>query len=536
MRKLAIVATATFLFFISCTKHKTTIPKDTYFDVLANEPSTFNPITSEDGYFSEIEGSVVDGLLTVNPETYEFEPGLAEKWEVSPDGLTFTFHLRPGVQFHDGTPLTAEDVKFSFDVIRDERFKAAHRRPYYENFEGCTIIDPQTVQFKTRKKIFNNLSVVGSGGFMPILPKHFYDNPDKVFDTVIGTGPYKLVEYNRGKNILLERNPNWYGSKTESQKDYFKIPKLYYRFVNEENLRLEMIKKGELDFVNLTSEAYMAKTEGDPWGKTVLKQKVENLTPVETSFVGWNLQHPLFKDKKVRMALALLMNRTMMNQKFRYNMSLLATGPWYQQNPYADPKVEPVLFDPEKAQKLLAEAGFKDSDKNGVLEKVIDGKRMEFHFTLLFANREVEKYFTLYKEDLKKAGIVMDLKILEWNSFVKSLDERKFDAVSLKWSGGSVDYDPMQIWHSTSARPGGSNFVNYKNPEVDKLIDQGRSEMDRQKRIGLLQKVYRMIAEDQPYAFMFNDRFHLYAHTSRVRMKQPTRKYSIGQELWQLEP
>jgi peptide/nickel transport system substrate-binding protein/microcin C transport system substrate-binding protein len=512
------------------------VPTDTFFNALGAEPDSINPITARDAYSAEINSFIFDGLLTTDPDTNDWKPGLADKWESSKDGLTYTFHLRDGLQFHDGQPVTADDVKFSFDYIRDDRYKAAEKRPYYDNFIGCTKVDDHTVKFVAKKKIFNNLMVLASGGFMAILPKHFYEDPNKRFDTIIGSGPYRLLSYDRGKNMVLIRNPNWWGFSTPEYKSWYPIPKLYYRFVTEENLRLEMTKKGDLDFIELTPEAFSVKTVGAPWGETVIKEKVENLTPVNEGFVGWNFKNPLFQSKEVRQALAYLMNRELMNQKFRYGMSLLASGPWYRQNPYADPDTQPIPFDPKKAAYLLQKAGFNDVDKDGVLEKEIGGKKIDFRFTLLLANRDSEKYLTIYQEDLKKAGIVMDIKVVEWNTFMKSLDEKKFDAVAMAWGGGAIDYDPKQIWHSESMRDGGSNFISYSNKEVDHLIDTARAEIDNEKRKVLLRKVFHAIAEDAPYAFMFNDRYHLYAHNKRIKMDQPTRKYSLGSETWHIEP
>ena len=134
------------------------------------------------------------------------------------------------------------------------------------------------------------------------------------------------------------------------------------------------------------------------------------------------------------------------------------------------------------------------------------------------------------------AGISMDLKLVEWNTFVKTLDEKKFDAVELGWGGGSLEQDPKQIWASSSARAGGSNFISYMNPKVDKLIDEARVEMNAGKRHRMWTKIDRLIAEDAPYSFMFNEKFALYAHTKRVKMVKATYKYGIGTDYWWIAP
>jgi microcin C transport system substrate-binding protein len=495
---------------------------------LGVEPTTLNPITGTDAYNQTVQSYVLDGLMNRNYETYGWDPALAEKVEISKDGREFTFTLRQGVQWSDGKPLTIDDVKFSFDVIFDDKYNAAHLRPYYENIEKAEVTGPNTIKFVTKSKYFGNFDVVAG---LTVLPKHIYGNAEegkKKNKTIIGSGPYVLKEYQQGQAIILERNKNWWGNAVPEQRGRYNFQTIRMRFDKEENLVLERLKKGELHFDTLTPEAYTTKTEGAPWGKEVLKKKVENLQSKSYGYVGWNMTRDMFKDKKVRRGLAMMMNREEMNKKFRFGMSLPATGPWYQQSEYADPKTKAIAFDPKKAIALFREAGWKDTNKDGVLDK--DGK--PFEFSLFFANKDVQKYWVLYQEDLKKVGVKMNLQLLEWNALLKNLDERKFDAVALGWGGGSVDLDPKQIWHTDSMKDGGSNRVGYSNKEVDKLIDEGAAELDKKKRIKIYRKVYAMIADDAPYAFMFNDKFILYAVNKQIGLPKDTYKFAVGTDYW----
>jgi ABC-type transport system substrate-binding protein len=230
------------------------------------------------------------------------------------------------------------------------------------------------------------------------------------------------------------------------------------------------------------------------------------------------------------------MNRELLREKFQFGKSYLAAGPLYSQSPYADKSVLPIPFDVDKAKKLLTEAGWSDTDQDGILDKKIAGKKVDFKFGLLNPNREIEKYFTVYKEDLKKAGIELDIKNVDWNSFIKALNERKFDAVTLAWSSteDDVDVDYKQIWHSESADANGSNFIGYSNPVVDKLIDESRAELDRAKRIPILQKVFRIIAEDSPYLFMFTPKV-MYVVDKNINVKQTTYKFTVGTAYWSVK-
>jgi microcin C transport system substrate-binding protein len=495
---------------------------------IGGEPTTINPLNSTDLYAQNVQSYILESLATRNDDTYEWEPVLATSWTVSKDGKEFTFKLRQGVTWHDGQPLTAEDVKFSYDVIFDSHYDTAQMRPYYEGIEKVEIIDPQTVKFTTKTKYFANFE---SAAGMPILPKHIYGDLEKgpkINHELIGTGPYMLDKNEKGKRIVLKRNPKWWGVNVPYFKDQDNVDPLILKFAKEETVSLEMLKKGDLDYNDLTPDTYTEKAVGPEWGKTVMKVKAENLSPKSFGFVGWNLKNPLFSDKNVRFALWELMNRKLMIDKFRHGMSLPATGPWYRQSDYASKKVKEVSYDPKNAHKLLTASGWTDADHTGTLSKMIDGKKVDFKFTVILSNQDSMKYLTLYKEDLKKEGIDMEIKYVEWNSFIKLLDERKFDAVNLAWGGGTVDIDPKQIWGTDSIANAGSNFVSYSNPEVDKLIEQARETMDKKKRIPMLQKVYEMIAADAPYAFMFNDKYVLYGVTARTKRTKDTFKYTVG--------
>jgi peptide/nickel transport system substrate-binding protein/microcin C transport system substrate-binding protein len=503
---------------------------------LGTEPAILHPISGFDNYAREVQAFVLDTLMDRNPDTNEWMPALAERVDASPDGKTYTFTLRNGATFHDGVAVTANDVKFSFDAIFDPKYDAAHQRPFYEAIEKAEVLDERTVRFTTKGKYFGNLDVIAR---LPIVPMHFYGGAEadkKKNKTCLGSGPYKLEKYEQGQSLVLVRNHAWWGDAVAEFKGRFNFERIRMRFDGDENVAIEKLKKGEIDYDGLTPEAFMKKAVGPEWGddKMVTTKKVENKAPKGFGYIGWNLRRELFQDRDVRLALYHMVNREEMNKKFRYGISLLATGPWYQQSDYASPKVKPVAFDPKKAAELLKKAGWGDSDKDGVLDKVVGGVKRDFRFTLVFGHADQEKYWVLYQSDLKKVGVRMELQRLEWNNLMKVLKEGNFDATALAWGGGVVDLDPKNVWHSASIGEG-SNFIGYRNPEVDRLIDEARAELDKKKRIVLYRKVYELIAADVPYAFLFNDRYTLYAHSTRMRMLKPTYNYRVGTEYWWAE-
>lgn len=539
MKKLSVLLLITTVFGalnLLAAGNPNAVKGGTFYYNLESTPTTLNPLSSSDAYASRVQAYILEGLLERDIETYDWKPALATSWKVSPDGLKFEFTLRDGVKWHDGKDLTVEDVKFSFDAIVDptDKYKTAHSKPYYENIEKVEIVDAKTVRFHVKNKYFGNFDVAAG---LTIVPKHIYENPTKEQEkelnkSLIGTGPYIFKSFDRSKGITLEKNPNWWANKDPQRVGENNFEKLFLRFIKESTIAIQRLEKGDLDFNSLTSEEFEKKTTSKAWGKDVFKVKMENKAPKSYGFIGWNLENPIFKSKEVRKALTHLVNRRGMIEKFRYGYSVPATGPLYLQSEYANQAIKPLEFDPKEALEILRKDGWKDTDGDLILDKMIDGKKVKLSFTILEPLQDFVKYLTIFKEDAKKAGVEVNIKFIEWNSFIKALDERNFEAVRLAWGGGSVDWDPKQIWHSASAENQGSNFISYKNSEVDKLIDAARGEMDKNKRKVILSKVFKLIADDYPYVFLFNDQYSFYGHTKRMGKEKDTYQYGVGLGYW----
>jgi ABC-type transport system substrate-binding protein len=514
-------------------------PKDGDFKInLGQAPTTLNALSSSDGYASSVQAYIMEGLLNRNIDTREWEPGLAKEWTISKDGKTFDFTLRDGVKWQDGKPLTAEDVKFSFDAIMDpkDKYKTAAKKSYYENIKSVEVVAPNKVRFNVGTPYFDNFSVAAT---LMVVPMHLYKDPSKEQEkilnkTLVGTGPYKLKEFDRAKRIVLEANPDWWGKTAPNMKGMYNPKTITMRFIQDSTIGIRAIENNEVDFLSLQADEYVQKTTGPKWGKSVQKVKTQNKDVSGYAFVGFNLTNPMFKSVKTRTAIVQLFDRKKMIEKLLFNLSLPATGPLYQQSDYADPAVKAIDFDPKAALKALNEDGWKDTDGDKILDKMIDGKKVKLSFTILEPLPDFVKYLTTFQEDAKKAGVDVQIKVVEWNAFIKLLDERKFEAVRLAWGGGDIEWDPKQIWHSSSIANAGSNFVQYSNPKVDKLIDEARVLMDRKERIKKLREVYKTIAADVPYIFLFNSKFKFYAHTERVGREKDTYTYGIGSEYWWL--
>ncbi|MFU8806847.1 MAG: ABC transporter substrate-binding protein, partial [Bradymonadaceae bacterium] len=221
-------------------------------------------------------------------------------------------------------------------------------------------------------------------------------------------------------------------------------------------------------------------------------------------YVGWNMDKPMFADQRVRLAMTHALNRQGIIDNVFNGLGAIQTGPFYYKHPAMDPSVEPYPFDLDKAKKLLEEAGWVDTNGDGVRDKVIDGKKVDFQFTLVAYNQpDVRSYAAVFREDLRKIGVVMNPEFVEWPMMQRRMDEKNFDAFTGGW-GLSWFNDPYQIWHSSQADiPKGSNRVGFRNDEADKIIETLRETFDADERQELLRQFHRIVHDVQPYTFFY---------------------------------
>jgi len=458
---------------------------------LSAEPATLNPITATDAYEGIINnGKIYETLIERNNETLELDPLLAESWEISEDKLTYTFKIREGIKWHDGTPFTSEDVVFSYNTIMNPKVDSPQLRAYYQEIRDVKAIDDLTVEFTYAKPYFLALEFCGG---MPIVPKHIFDKGD--FNTnpagrdPIGTGPYKFVRWTTGRDIVVDKNPDYWGEKP-------KINKIVFKIITDSTVSFQILKREELDVSGLTPIQWERQTNSPSFNENY--DKLSYFTP-NYSYIGWNSKRPYFADKQVRTALTHLVNRELILDKILYNLGAIVTNPFYINSPEYDKSIDPYPYDPQKAEELLKEADWIDHDGDGIRDK--DGVKFAFEFLIPGGSETGEKIATILKEELDNMGIQMDIRKTEWAVFTTRLNERNFDAVTLAWSMG-VESDPYQIWSSTQAEKG-SNFIGFKNEQADKLIEEARTEFDRDKRQELYRKFAEIIHEEQPYTFLF---------------------------------
>jgi len=492
-------------------------------------PKTLNPLTASAADVSNnITNYCADSFADRhrgNPDIWK--PALAERIEITDDYKEYTIYLKKDVRWHKpvvdwSNPrydwlkgihyVTAKDVKFTVDLILNTQVECASLRNYYSDLEYCKVIDDYTVVFRWKKKVYNSLSF--TIGFAPI-PEFLYscDEDGQPFDDetlglkfnehwyndrFIGCGPYEFMSYDPGVAIKLKRNEDYYGEKPA-------IKNIVYLIYADSFQSVLKMKSKELDFASLTETQYREQIlEGKPDNPFKNGQiHHEKFLYMGYSYIGWNADKPFFADKRVRQAMTYAFNGKEILENVFLGLGELISGPFFIGTPACDKSLKPYEFNLNKAKNLLTEAGWKDVDNDGILEKEINGEMRDFEFGLLLFGRSAEWKTTsnIYKEDLLKIGIRMNPDPLDWAVMQKKMDEREFDAYTGAWAMG-WEPDPYQIWHSSQADiPKSSNKVGFRNKEADKIIDELRVTFDPDKRVELCHKFHKIVYEEQPYTF-----------------------------------
>ncbi|HVT88029.1 MAG TPA: ABC transporter substrate-binding protein [Tepidisphaeraceae bacterium] len=463
------------------------------------------PAIGNDLYSRYIQRRVMEGLIYRDSDSLEFIPLLAKSWEFSPDGKTITFYLRKGITFSDGLPFTADDVVFTFDFLRNPVVNAARERSQFDLLKDVKKVDDYAVQFTFSKYYFKSLEVVGN---QEIYAKHFYEKytPEKFNDStglLIGTGPYRMATpdgWSPGQPIVLYRNDRYWGETPAPDR-------LVFLEVEEETADQTLFANGEEDIFVCTPEQYI-KLKADP-------KVLEHAVPRDYVnmlggyfYIAWNQKsnnaNTIFADKRVRQAMTMLIDRQAICDNIYLGYASVPNGPFAPGSKQADGDLKPWPYDPERAKKLLAEAGIFDRDGDGVLDTP-DGKPFTFKLTIFNKSAEIDRVTLFMKDGFAKAGVVMERDPVDWPVLQKKLDHREFEAVFLGWSG-DIDEDQFQIFHSSQIADQGDDFMSYKNPECDAAIEAARTCMDPVERNELWKKVHRIIADDCPYTFLANRR------------------------------
>lgn len=494
-----------------------------------SDPEQLNPLTSNDAAASEILGYVFQGLLTRDPRTLELKPLVAASRPViSKDKLIYTFKIRQDVHFQDGQPLTGEDVLFSIKAIKCPLVNAPFLRVYFDSVVDAELLDKYTIRFVIKEPYFLNESVLGS---IDVLPRHYYDPSNLLKEVTVadlmkdaskspqsvkqfaddfnknysrnpmGSGPYKFQSWKTGREIELIRDRNYWGYGKEEIDQPF-LDRYKYRIINNLDAALVTLKSGGLDEMGLSPIQHVRGTSSERFKRQF--QKYEYFAP-NYSYIGWNNNHPIFRDKQVRKAMTYFTDRGQMVKTVLFGLGEVVEGPIYFFRPEYDKSLPSHPYDPKKALELLKAAGWSDTDGDGILDKVIDGQKVAFRFEIKVnsGNPTRKSVALVLQDELRKHGIAASVRELDWTIFLADVKSRKFDAILLGWAMSVTEPDAYQVWHSSQAANKGSNHIGYKNARVDQILEQYRREFDPRKRIELYREFQQILNDEQPYTFLF---------------------------------
>ena len=461
---------------------------------LGSEPSKLNPITSTDAMANDVLNFVFESFFEYDPDTLEQRPVLAESREVSADGLEITFKLKEDIHFSDGAPVTADDVIFSFNTIRDPNVDAASLANYFINFEGINKIDERTVRFKLKEKYFKAIELASG---MLILPKHVYQyKTGKQFNDIrsnpVGSGPYVFETWDVGRKIVLSRNERYWGKRP-------RLGKMVFNIITNDVASMQSLRVGNVDYLETATEQYFELMKDKEFQKKYDLLKYWDYRGGYL-YLGWNNERPYFTDLKMRLAMTHLVNREAIRDHIQKGLSTIISGPFYILGKQTDPNIKPWPYDPKTAAALLDEAGWRDTNGNGVRDK--DGVEFKFRLMIPSGSPIIERVCKLLKDDARQTGIDISLEPFESSVFLERMMAQDFDAVLSGWQYASPEDDPYQIFHSSQAVKRGSNHVAFNIEEADRLMEEARVTLDEDKRNELYRRFAMVLHQEQPYTFL----------------------------------
>jgi len=445
----------------------------------STNPSRLNPILATDSSSSEIAGFIFNGLLKYDKDSSTIIGDLAESFSFE-NNTTVVFRLRKDVKWHDGKEFDSEDVLFTYETLISPKISS----PYSANFrfvKNVELVDSHTLKVHYTQPYFKALET----WMMGILPEHILRNEDNLMSSKfntdpIGTGPYKLTQLEHSKNILLSANDSYYLGRP-------KIDEISFHVIADPMTRFLMLKSQSLDVGSIDAMQFERQLEESFFDNFNI---YEEISPSYT-YLGFNLRREKFQNPKVREALSIAIDREELVKILFFKHAQVCTGPFLPATKAFNPDVKAPTRDIQKAKQLLKEAGYDENNP--------------FEFEIATSNSSSVRPYAaqILQHQLKAAGVVVNLRVMEWQAFLNMVVfPHKFDSVLLGW-GLSPTPDPYLFWHSKSDTKGGFNLVGYKNPELDSMIDKSQSMTDRDALHKVWREMFARIVADNPYLFLY---------------------------------
>lgn len=447
------------------------------------------PMITSDSASHEMSGLCYNGLLKYGPDL-QLVGDLAKSWEVSKDGLTITFHLRKGVRFHDGKPYTSADALFNYQFMVDDKTPTAYSGDY-KQVQKAEAPDPYTFRVTYKEPYAPGLS----SWTLPQMPAHLLKGVDVRKSPLnrhpIGTGPYRFVSWQTGAKVMLRYFENYFEGRPN-------LDQVIYRVIPDMATLFLELRSGGVDWMGLTALQYQRQTQTEFFKRNYRKYRYPSSS---YTYLGYNLRDERFKDKRVRQALSYAIDKQEIIKGVLLGLGQVATGPFKPGTQWYNPKVRRYPYDPAKAKALLKQAGWVDSDSDGWLDK--EGRRFEFVLMTNQGNQARANTAVIIQHRLAKIGIKVDIRVIEWSAFLAYfLNKGRFEAVVMGWTI-PPDPDLYAVWHSSNIGPNKLNMTAYRNAELDKLLVAARRTFDPAKRKALMDRAQVILAEDQPYTFLY---------------------------------
>jgi peptide/nickel transport system substrate-binding protein len=448
---------------------------------IMDEPQTLDPRYAADAYGQRI-GQLLFSRLVGLGYDLTIVPDIAESWEI-PDAKTYVFHLRDDVQFHDGEPLTAEDVAFTFEHLMDAGTKSYFGTAFRTKIAGIEVIDSLTVRFDLHQPTASFLTDL----IFPILPKHVLSQQIDSAELLVGSGPYRFVARSPSK-IVLEAHDQYHLGTPQTKRVVVEV-------IQDESTRLFKLRKGELDIlINAISPQKLGMLVEPPLD--TLYQVVEE-PGVSYDYMAFNFASPAVESVELRRAIAHAINVDELLTHQLSGHAVRASGLLSPVNWYCEPDVTTYDHDPQEAMRLLDSAGFTDPDGDG------PQPRLTLELKISNSPEAVDKASRI-QDQLKQVGIRLELRTYEWQTFFQDIKTGNFQLTIMRWVGVTEPDFYYSLYHSSKLPPEGRNRGRYSNPGIDQLVEAGRATMDPEQRRQIYSQVQKQVAVELPYISLWH--------------------------------
>jgi len=464
-------------------------------------PKSLNVWLDSNSFSAVVSGLMYEPLVDLHSTEDRPIGILAQSWDISSDKKIYTFHLNPAAKWSDGTPITAVDVQYYYDVIMDPKNLTSPFRVDLEKLSRPEVIDDHTLRVTATEPHWKLFWIAGG---LYAFPKHAWVSRnfnDINFDFGVVSGPYQIDKVETNRSIQLKRRGDWWGRVKKYNEYKYNFDYLVFKSMVDRTKALEFLKTGGFDqYAIYTAKIWALDTNFPQVQRNwVVRQNITNMNPRGFQGLAMNMRRPIFQDLRVRQALACLLDRELMNQKLMFNSYFLLNSYFPALYPNdTNPNVPITKYDPDKARELLKEAGWQVGS-DGILAK--DGQ--PFSITILHFDNSDMRHLNIYMEDLKAVGINVNVEIVSESTYTKRVDNHDFDMIWVPWGDARLR-DPEAMWSSKTADDiSTQNYCGLKDPEVDKLIDEQKTEMDLGKRNEILKQLDERLVALSPYVLMW---------------------------------